>query len=152
MISARLRDSSGWHDVRILNLSSRGLLVHSRQSPERGSYVEICKDSHRIVARVIWVRQDRFGVRAQDKLPVEAIVTGSQAPTASANADVERRSRPREPSTAERLERSRNRARLIEFASVVAFSVAAATVAFDAVKGSLGRPLAVVSAQLVRHR
>ena len=149
MISARLRDSAGWSDARILNVSSRGLLLHARNTPQQGSFVEVARGQHSIVARVVWVRQDRFGVRTQDALAVEAIATGEAAPATPAGAPAASGGlRRREPSSAERLERSRTWARSTEFICILVFGVGAATMVFDTVKGSLSRPLSAVAAEL----
>ena len=149
MISARLRHGSAWSDARIINVSTRGLCVRADQAPERGTYVEICKGSQRIIARVVWSRDESFGVQTQDLLAVDTMTTGIEPPAMSAaTRTTERRLRPRQPTAAERHERSRRRSRIIEFVCVVTFGAAAATIAFDAVKGALLRPLATVSAQL----
>ena len=39
MLSARLRQEVGWSDANILNVSSRGLLLHGTIRPARGSYL-----------------------------------------------------------------------------------------------------------------
>lgn len=150
MISARMRHGSGWSDARILNISSRGLLVQAQAAPQRGTYVEICRGQYRIVARVVWAQQDRFGVCSQDLLPVTAISAGIEPPAASAAQESsERRSAPRpSPVTSDRYALSRQQSRAFEFLCVVGFGVGAAALAFDAIRETLQRPLAMVSAEL----
>jgi hypothetical protein len=149
MIGARLRHGSGWTDARIVNLSSRGLMARAPCAPAPGSYVEICRGTHRIVARVVWAESDRFGALSQDAIPVEAIATGEDAsPPPIANAANDRCAAPRVPAPSERHERNRRRARRAEFACVAAFGAAAAFFAFDTVSETLARPLALVEARL----
>lgn len=148
MVSARLRDGFGWTNVRILDVSSRGLLIRSPNAPPRGAYVEVCKGPHRIVARVVWVNQDRFGVCAQDCIAVDAIAAGSAGSQEIANAGVQEPPRRRPPSAEEKLERSRKRAGVMQFAWIVGLGAAAGTVMFSVVRDSLSGPLSVVSAEL----
>lgn len=151
MISARLRDGLGWTEARILNVSSRGLLLHASKPPERGSYVEIWGGARRIVARVVWARQGRFGVRTQDEIIAEAMVAGGKAADGPGETPGMGHGKWRlSPQLPARLERSRKLGRSMQFLWASAVGVAAATLAFDAVKGSLARPLATVSAELVR--
>jgi hypothetical protein len=151
MISARLRDGSGWTDARILNMSARGMLLNARSTPEQGSYIEVCKGPHRMVGRVVWVRQDRFGICTQDTVPLDAITAG-KAPAAATVVAEERQAAPPSRSATERLERSRSRARAMQFLFLASFGAAAAALAFEAVKGALARPLSVATAELVRAR
>jgi hypothetical protein len=150
LIDARLRDGGGWSDARILNLSSGGLMVRARQAPPRGTYVEICRGAHRIVARVVWAEDDRFGAMAQDRLAVAAFTRGespdSTAPFA-ANAN-DRRAGPRVAAPKDLAERSRRWSRGFEFVAVVALAVAAAAVAFDTVSEALSKPLVLIEARL----
>ena len=149
MISARLRGGFGWTDARILDISSRGLLLSAPKTPQRGAYVEVCRGAHRIVARVVWVKQERFGLRTQDTLPIEAI-TGeidAGAPEA-ANLYPERRAKRRKPTAAESHERSKNRANAMQFVWIVGLAAVAGALAFDAVRTALSQPLSIISAQL----
>jgi hypothetical protein len=149
MISARLRDGFGWTNARILDISSRGLLLRASKTPKRGAYVEVCKGPHRIVARVVWVEQDRFGLNTQDLLPIEAITGGTAASASEAEyLFPQPRLKRREASAAERLERSRRRSGAMQFLWIVGSAAAVGILAFDAVEGSLSRPLSIVSAQL----
>jgi len=152
LIDARLRHETGWSDARILNISRRGLMARAPRTPQRGSYVEICRGTHRIVARVVWARDGTFGARAQDMIAVEAIATGADAPPAAANLNDERRRLPRATSPQSQHERSRRRARGLEFAAVVLCAASAAFLVFDTVRETLSRPLAMVEATLAQER
>jgi hypothetical protein len=41
LVGARIRHGLKWDDIRILNVSSRGLCLHSRDAPPRGIYVKL---------------------------------------------------------------------------------------------------------------
>lgn len=92
-----MRGAASWHDARILNLSSRGLLLHTDRPPERGSYLEVRRGPHVIVARVVWTRAKRVGLKAQDVIPIDAIVREQPAPQRCDGTPVERRHSPRTP-------------------------------------------------------
>jgi len=151
LIDARLRHETGWSDARILNISRRGLMARAPRAPQRGSYIEICRGTHRIVACVVWARDGTFGARAQDMIAVEAIAKGADAPPA-ANSNDDRRQMPRTPSPQSQHERSRRRARGLEFAAIVLFAASAAFLVFDTVRETLSRPLAMVEATLAQER
>lgn len=151
IISARIRDGAGWSSASILNISSRGLLLHAPKTPRPGAYVEVAKGPHHIVARVVWVKQNHFGVCTQDMLPVAAMTAGVDAgASGTVEAAPERRLKRPEPTASERLERSRRRASAMQFLWIAGISVAGGAVAFEAVKGALSRPLSAVSAELTR--
>ena len=146
MIKARMRVGAAWRDACILDLSSRGLMIQANDPPPGGSYLELRRGRHVIIARVMWTRDRRAGLRAQDALPTEAIiaepdhsagppiVAGSERRTAPAARAV----RPTDH------EHSRWQSRAWEFASVVFVGAAFATVAYGAVASALERPLASV--------
>jgi hypothetical protein len=148
LIDARLRHERGWNDARILNISSRGLMVRAAQAPALGTYVEICRGTHRIVARVVWADDDRFGARAQDAIALDAIANGQDAPLAQAANLNDRRGWQRQPTSAEKHERSRRRSRQLEFLAVTAIGCLAAFFAFDTVQQVLARPVNLVEAAL----
>lgn len=154
LIPARLKLECGWHDARIINISSRGMMLQTSVPPSRGTYVELHRGPHLVIARVVWANQNRFGIRAQDRLPVDAIISPSQAAqavpvsgAASGNSpQVERRRRPR--STAEMHELSRQRSRAFEFACQLAIAGSAVLLAACAAQQVLGTSLAKVGAAL----
>lgn len=148
LIDARLRHDSGWSNARILNLSRRGLMVRTGQAPARGTYVEICRGPHRIVARVVWARHGRLGLRSQDEIAVKSIANGDE-PTPLPVPGRERRFRPRPASLAERQDRSRRWSRKLEYLAIAAFALGASLLAFDAVRAALSKPLSAVEVRLV---
>ena len=158
LIQARMRVDGKWVDVRIRNISSRGLLVQSATPPARGSYVEIFKARHTIVARVVWSNDQRFGIQTRERLDVSALV-GEPDPkkpreAMSPDASLDRRSDPRRLTAAEvtqRLERSRRISGAIEFGAVAMCGAIAAAITVSIVYETLSRPFQKVSSSLVKN-
>lgn len=147
LIRARMRSGSCWSDVCILNLSERGLGLQAADPPARGSYVEVRRGPHVIVARVAWTKSHRFGLSCQDALQVDQLVNDDPAHAATViEGRVERRIGARAPEVCH--ERSRFRARAMEFACIASIAGAAAMMAFGAVESVLARPLSDVTAAL----
>jgi PilZ domain len=144
-VPARLRHGASWSDACILNLSSRGLMIHtSRQIPE-GTQVEVRRGDHVIVARVVWRDGARAGLQSEERVPVEQIMTLGQSPALQLTAAVgERRKSPRPQ------DHSRLRGRAFEFAGVLAVAVSLAGCAMSMVHDALAGPLVAVSAVLSR--
>ncbi|WP_345167006.1 PilZ domain-containing protein [Sphingomonas daechungensis] len=144
MIRARMRSSSAWHDVCILNVSLHGLGVQSAEPPARGTYVEIRRGRQTIVARVAWNKGHRAGLRSQDPIFLTALLndTSGEAPAAGkVQGPVERRHAPR-PSDTHAASRLAGRA--IEFAGIATVAAAIALAAFGAVAQAFNAPMAAV--------
>jgi hypothetical protein len=141
-----MRAACGWGDAAILNVSSRGLQINTTRAAVQGSVVEIWHGEHVIVARVVWRQGTRAGLQAEQRIPVEELMTLSQAPklqlTAATWPEVERRRKPRSH------DESRLRSRAIEFAGVAAVAVSLALGAFAMVEEAFARPLSYVQAAL----
>ena len=153
LLNARMRLGASWGNARILNISSRGLLIEGESAPPRGSYVEVRRGQHVIVARVIWTDSSRFGLFTQDPLSVEQIVSEpnrAAAPCPGTDAAlVERRSAARiQEAHAQRLDASRQAGRAFQFAAMVAFGTSAAVAAYEGVQQSLACPMSQVTAAL----
>jgi hypothetical protein len=147
LIPARVRDGTRWDDVFILNLSCHGLLLRTRRPPQRGSYVEVRRGTQLIVARVVWAGGDRFGVRTQDQVPVEAMLAGKETPAPSSEAPaLERRHAPR--SMAERHEASRRVGRTLEFATFTMLALCSAGAAFSGIQQALAQPMTRIASAL----
>lgn len=154
LIKARLRDGATWRDAMILNLSSRGLMIRAEQPPANGSYLELRRGRHVIVARVMWRRDGLCGLRAQDRLPTEAIIAEPDASAAGPLVPgIERRVAPaaKTPRLASH-EESRWRARAFEYAGLAVIGLSCAGLAYGAVSHALGAPLAVVENALAAKR
>lgn len=148
MVRARMRSGVSWHDVCVLNLSPHGVGIQAAEPPERGSYVEIRRGKQTIVARVVWAKGHRAGLRSQDVIFIPAFIAElgrpeAQVPAiASSGCFVERRQSPRPPR--QRFENSRLLARAAQFACLVLFGGAAAYTAFGAVEQALAQPLSQI--------
>lgn len=143
VVPARLRHGASWSDTCILNISSRGLMIHTGRPVLKGAEVEVWRGDHMIVARVVWREGARAGLKAEDRVPVEEIMTLGNAPALQLTAAPgDRRKRPRAEGF------SRLRGRLIEFAGVVAIAVSLAGAGLTMVQTAFGRPLAMVEAAL----
>lgn len=149
MLQARMRIGAAWRDACILDLSSRGLMIQASEPVRGGSYIEIRRGRHVIIARVMWTRDRRCGLLTQDPLPTEAIISEpdrSQACGAAAPR-IERRV-DRAPQRAFDHERSRWRSRALEFALVATAGGVCGTIAYGEVSEALARPLATVETAL----
>ena len=145
MLSARMRSGASWHDACILNMSSRGLMLQTAVRTERGAYLEVRRGPHVIVARVIWTGQQRVGLKAQDRLSIDAIGT-EQAKTGSPETLVERRTAPRprqDPAV-----RSRQLSRMMQAVTLGGLGIAAAVIAVAGIQEALGSSVGRVGAAL----
>jgi len=147
VMPARLRSSIGWTDACILNISSRGLMIHSARAGPQGSVVELWRGDHVIVARVMWQDGARAGLQTDERLAVEDILSFSSSAamslTASNPMSGERRARPRaEP------DRRKQQGRKIEFIGVVMIGTTLAATAYGMVEQALARPMALIHAAL----
>jgi hypothetical protein len=143
LVPARLRHGSSWSDVCILNVSSRGLMIHTGRAIAHGSRVEVRRGDHVIIAQVVWREGGRAGLRAEDRVPVEDIVTLGQSPSLQLTAaNSERRKHPRSD------DHSRIRGRAIEFCGFALIAAALTGAGLSMVGAAFARPLAAVSAAL----
>jgi len=143
VVPARLRHGAAWTDACILNISTRGLMIHTGRQIAKGTQVEVRRGDHVIIARVVWRDGGRAGLRAEDRVPVDEIMTLGQSPTLQLTAGpVERRkySRPQE--------RSRLQGRAMEFGAVIAIGACLAAAGLNMVQAAFDRPLEMVSAAL----
>jgi hypothetical protein len=151
LIRARIKTGDGWHDACIVDLSKRGAGLQAATAPPRGTYVEIRRGLHVIVARVMWTRNHRFGVQSQDELPIESIAN-DRAPVAkpatTQGLAVERRRLPR--SLAERAESNARLGHRLQFGFAVLAGALAAMIAGAEVREALAAPLSEVGSALDR--
>lgn len=147
MVPARVRNGGKWGDARILNISSRGLMIHSGQAAPEGSVLELYRGHHLIVARVVWSDGLRAGLRTDDKLPVDEILSEGQSAhlqlIASEGALVERRNF-RRPNRSD----ARMVGRMLEFAGVLALLAGMAACLYALAQQALQRPIASVEQAL----
>jgi hypothetical protein len=147
MVKARMRSGASWHDVCILNASLHGLGIQSAEQLQRGTYVEICRGTQSIVARVAWAKGHRAGLRSQDPIFLRVLLNGhSTAAPERAGRPIERR-RALRPQQA-RHDQSRLVGRTMEFAGIAVIAGALALSAFGAVEQALAAPLSKISKAL----
>jgi hypothetical protein len=89
-----MRVGNSYHDVCIRDISSRGMMLQAAIPPGPGTYIEILRAAHIVVARVVWVGERRFGIRAQDRMNIPAIIA-AVAPGAPRLPGQERRTQDR---------------------------------------------------------
>lgn len=133
-------------------------MIHSAQAPPQGAYLEVRRGRHAIIARVVWTKDQRFGVSTQDPLSVEAIVRelDLSAPEARHSQEdaqpLERRAmEARARAAGERHERSRTFSRAFEFACIAIAGGSAGLALYGMVVDGLARPLTKVTAALTRE-
>jgi len=140
-----LKQGVSWADICIRNMSSRGLLVQGRSPPDPGTYVEVRRGEHIIVARVVWSNGQEFGLQTQDQLHIDAILqdpNGANGATVTgAGERVERRAVPRTPTSQQAHDFSRHLASAMQFGFLLVLSLSLAGVAFAAVRDALATPL-----------
>ena len=140
ILPARMRTGAGWSDACILNISSRGLQIQAIRCGPKGSNVELWRGDQVIVAQVVWRSGAKAGLIAEERVPVEEILSISQSPalqlTVGDPGDVERRRTPRTH------ENSRLIGRALEFVSVGVIAATLSTGMFLMVLEALAKPLA----------
>ena len=153
LIPARLKQDTGWFDICIRDISPKGLLVQGSSPPRRGTYVEIRRGAHVIIAKVAWAKEQQFGLTTQDILLVDALInrpdaTGfghSQMPSNDAHAG--RRATPK-VSSEQAAARSRHLSAMIQYGFALVFALACAVALGDVVQESFHRSLGTVTAAL----
>ncbi len=149
MIKARMRVGSAWRDACILDLSSRGLMIQSSDPLPGGSYLELRRGRHIIVARVMWSRDRRCGLLSQDPLPTDAIISEPDHSTGPLPTPPAERRRPRERSARPvNAEQSQWWGRSFQFVAVVIAGAGFATLGYGAVANALTAPMAAVEQAL----
>ena len=147
VLPARLRAGASWSDTCILNISSRGMMIHSGHPLTEGARVELRRGDHVMEARVVWRDGSRLGLQSEERLPVDEILSLSQSQalqiTAGEAAKGERRKHLRPCQDDSRL-----RARALQFASVGVIACTLAISAAAMVQQPFARPLDLVQEAL----
>lgn len=146
LLRARMRAGATWSDACIVNASSRGFGMQSAQPPTRGTFVEVRKGHHCIVARVVWASGHRFGVRTQDLIDLHAITAEGVSGNKQRSENIEAQAAPvRAKDLPERsdqtAERSRFLARSMEHAWVALAALTAAVFLFDGLQQAFAKPM-----------
>ena len=157
VIPSRMRVDNWWTDVCIRNISAHGLLIASANPPARGSYVEIRRGTQIIVARAVWADGQFCGLRSQEALPVEQIITEPRlakrpavAVVSAAGAADRRRDDRRigAAAVAERQDRSRRFAAAFQFVALAMVALGLSGWAAVAVYRLLAAPAASIGRAL----
>ncbi|WP_066697147.1 PilZ domain-containing protein [Sphingobium amiense] len=90
-IPARIRLGDQWLDATIMNVSLHGMMLRMARPPGRGSYIEIRRASTIVVGRVIWAKDGKCGIRAQDRIDISALTGDAPAAPAWKAGDADRR-------------------------------------------------------------
>ncbi|MCB2062973.1 MAG: PilZ domain-containing protein [Novosphingobium sp.] len=138
-LRARLRDSQGEREVRLLDLSSRGVLATCELPPLRGEFVELVIGRHSLIGQVKWSGATRFGLVLRERVSVSALIAGEQGSIALASSAAARQ---RSGGLIDALAgERRSLGQMLQFGIVLAALGAAAWLASDYVgkgMGSLG--------------
>jgi hypothetical protein len=153
LVTCRMRYDSGWADMTICNLSSRGLMAKCADPPPRGTFVEVRRGTVCVVGQVRWAYGGRIGIRAQEQIDILGLL--GKAPAAQSPGANERRLGPRghdhgksrEPSDAAE-ERSRRWARRFDWIVVATVGIISAGVLVAQVHSILSAPFTQVRAAL----
>ena len=78
LVSARMRSPAGWGEARILNVSSRGMMIRTVHPAHAGSLIELRRGDQVIFARVVWQSGTRAGLRSDSILPVTDLMCMSE--------------------------------------------------------------------------
>lgn len=153
---ARMRTNAGWSDVVIRDISSRGLGLRSSRAPARGDYIELGRQQHRLVGRVVWSDGECFGVVLSDAIAVDEVLSSTPAPRRGSE---DRRLRPRHRESLRDLqdqrfavislaENSRYLSRMMNFVAVAAIACMGAALAAELAGSVLSHTMYAVSAGL----
>ena len=156
LIPARMQAGSSWSEVVIHNLSSGGALVASDSAPDRGAYLEIRRGRETIIGRVVWRKDRFFGIKAQGRLDIAAIINEPRLASRPQSANdpgssYERRAQPRmdaDARIARQLENSRRWSAIFQFGVFVALALVAAGFGATEIYEGLARPLSEVQRSL----
>ena len=148
LLPARMRTPTGWSDACILNVSSRGMMIHAKISPPDDT-IELRHNEFAFVLDIVWRNGPRVGVRSTERLPVEDILTVSESAclrlTAERRPGEERRRAPRTP------DGSRLQGRAMEFAATAAIAVILAAGGVAMVSEAFARPMQTIELALARR-
>lgn len=145
LIPAQVRVNGMWSGTRILNLSSRGMMIRTLGAIPPGTEVQILCSNQLIQAMVMWRHGTCAGLRVNHRLPVEDLL--SEGNGAAVRLPTET------PAAAGRIGSKRRpdarlRGRLLQFAGLTLFASSLAVGAASIAQRAMARPLAAVEAAL----
>ena len=123
LLSARVRGNGSWFDAQICNLSSRGMLLEAGATVARGDILEVRRGPICVVVRVMWADGGRFGVRSQDRICRDDLISAdnSKPRLTDTGVQIERRSKPR--SDRPDYDRSKHHAASLQFFGIVGSAI-----------------------------
>lgn len=147
---ARMRCGGGWSDVCIVNLSRRGAGLQAANPPKVGTFVELRRGAHGlIIGQVRWVKDHRFGLRAQDLVWIEAFLNDGAPAEPPPGEWRDRRALPRPPGE---FGWSQIKGRLLQSGFVAAAGISFAVAAGGLIETALAEPMQVLSGALGGER
>lgn len=145
VMPARMRTDSGWHDATIRNVSSHGAMLQTcGRAPDRGTYIELRRDTLVFVGRIVWSTANRCGVATRERIDLCALRNPARGQAMRVGGDRRRQARtaPR-PGIDHAIVRRR-----IEASSLL-FAILCATMAIgDLAYHALQRPGVAIAAAL----
>lgn len=153
LLRVRLRSESGWSDVLVRNISRRGMLITADPSLKPGTYIEIRRARHTIVARVVWSAGGSVGLRTQDPIDVDGLIAAAALEQAGCTDSAGPRPEPGVPPAYERRAVKRD-GQARQWSSQLQFGLLAAALAFAAlliaseVRNQLATPFARITEAL----
>ena len=140
MLRVRMRSDAGWSDAVVRNVSRRGMLIAANEPIKPGTYIEIRRLHHIIIARTMWSAKGRIGARTQDPIDVEGLIAaaaGLQNPGAPA---VARPAHAPDRRSADRAKQSRDHGARLQFVALICAGAFVAFLIAAQVSASLSAP------------
>ncbi|MGN6358504.1 MAG: PilZ domain-containing protein [Novosphingobium sp.] len=154
-VTCRLRGDSGWSDVTICNLSDHGLMARCSDPPPKGAFIELRKGGVTIVGQVRWSRDQRIGVRTQDRIDMVSVL--AESPAMGGDVKIDRRAfvrdavaGPPKPTPAELAARSRRWSHRFNWLIIAAAGIVSAGIVAGQVHALLSAPLRQATVALGR--
>lgn len=156
VVGARMRLDGRWADVRILDASSRGFLIATVDTPNRGTYIELARGPARYVARVMWQGNGRCGVQTQDRVCVGALLKPPECAANDGVADAAKVDRRGAERSRDALDQQAARSvwigKSVEYAGVVGMGAVAAMLLYAMLGSMFAAPLSRISSALEDSR
>lgn len=144
-MSIRTRVNLGvhWADARVVNISSRGMLLHCAGPLPIGAKVEIRQGEHAVSARVVWRQGQRSGLQCHSGIAISEWLAACEAPLSE-----RREQRPRPSTRLSGAERSQVIARKLEFLAVMVIALAISGSVAALAATAILKPIAAIQAAL----
>lgn len=144
---ARLKHGLSWADVTVRNVSRRGMMLEMGSPPARGTFVELRRGKLIVVGQVLWARDQRCGLRAQDSIDITDFLAQRRASEAWQPGHPDRRVQPRRRLVDIAL-RSDTLARAGQWAGLSVLTLFGVYMIVSAAHAALASPIAAVAQAL----